>query len=74
VQPHRRLEEPAVCHDTGGRPERARTCGEIEGLLVVGPGEVVPVDGRSETAALLDESALTGEPLLVERPAGDPGA
>ena len=41
-------------------------------LLVVGPGEVVPVDGRIETAAVLDESALTGEPLLVERPAGDP--
>jgi heavy metal translocating P-type ATPase len=37
-------------------------------LLVVGPGEVVPVDGRVEAApAVLDESALTGESLLVER-------
>ncbi|MPY56037.1 heavy metal translocating P-type ATPase [Streptomyces spongiae] len=37
-------------------------------LLVVGPGEVVPVDGRVEsTAAVLDESVLTGEPLHVER-------
>ncbi|MFB7209114.1 heavy metal translocating P-type ATPase [Streptomyces sp. NPDC056255] len=41
-------------------------------LLVVGPGEVVPVDGRVEGAAAeLDESVLTGEPLSVARPAGD---
>ncbi|MEW2620760.1 heavy metal translocating P-type ATPase [Streptomyces sp. NPDC048106] len=37
-------------------------------LLVVGPGEVVPVDGRvASAAALLDESVLTGEALQVER-------
>ncbi|MEU6378746.1 heavy metal translocating P-type ATPase [Streptomyces sp. NPDC046909] len=37
-------------------------------LLVVGPGEVVPVDGRVVSApAVLDESVLTGEPLAVER-------
>ncbi len=42
-------------------------------LLVVGPGEVVPVDGRIEgTVAVLDESALTGEPLQVERAIGEP--
>ncbi len=42
-------------------------------LLVVGPGEVVPVDGRIEGAvAVLDESALTGEPLQVERAIGEP--
>ncbi|MFE0515620.1 heavy metal translocating P-type ATPase, partial [Streptomyces sp. NPDC058964] len=41
-------------------------------LLVVGPGEVVPVDGRVEgTVANLDESVLTGESLTVERAAGD---
>ena len=41
-------------------------------LLLVRPGEVVPVDGRVETdVAVLDESALTGEPLPVERRAGD---
>ncbi|KAB1990469.1 heavy metal translocating P-type ATPase [Streptomyces triticiradicis] len=41
-------------------------------LLVVGPGEVVPVDGRVEsTVAVLDESALTGEPLHAERARGD---
>ena len=39
--------------------------------LVVGSGEVVPVDGRLETAAVLDESALTGEPMPVRRSAGE---
>ena len=39
--------------------------------LLVGTGGLVPVDGRLLTEALLDESALTGEPLPVERPAGD---
>ncbi|MFF7408842.1 heavy metal translocating P-type ATPase [Streptomyces lydicus] len=40
--------------------------------LVVGPGEVVPVDGRVDsTAAVLDESVLTGEPLHVERTLGE---
>ena len=39
--------------------------------LVVGTGEVVPVDGRLEAAGTLDESALTGEARPVERPAGD---
>ena len=42
--------------------------------LLVGPGEVVPVDGECESPATLDESVLTGESLLVERPAGDPVA
>ena len=42
-------------------------------VLVVGPGEVVPVDGRVVgTVAVLDESALTGEPLQVERSTGEP--
>ena len=41
-------------------------------LLLVKPGEVVPVDGRvDELVAVLDESMLTGESLPVERPAGD---
>jgi len=39
--------------------------------LLVGSGEIVPVDGRLLGAALLDESALTGEPLPVDRAAGD---
>ena len=42
-------------------------------LVVVGPGEVVPVDGRVVDAiAVLDESVLTGEPGEVRRAAGDP--
>ncbi len=41
-------------------------------LLLVGPGEVIPVDGRVEHGdAVLDESALTGESLPVTRAAGD---
>jgi heavy metal translocating P-type ATPase len=39
--------------------------------LVVRAGEVVPVDGRLLADATLDESALTGEPLPVERPSGE---
>ncbi|BEK88077.1 heavy metal translocating P-type ATPase [Nocardia seriolae] len=42
-------------------------------ILVVATGEVVPVDGRIlDAVAVLDESALTGEPLQVERAAGEP--
>lgn len=46
---------------------------EIRGgdRLLVGPGEVVPVDGVAEDAATLDESAVTGESQAVERRAGD---
>lgn len=41
-------------------------------LVIVGPGEVVPVDGEiTDGVAILDESALTGEPLSVERRGGD---
>ncbi|MGZ8805159.1 MAG: heavy metal translocating P-type ATPase [Microbacterium sp.] len=42
-------------------------------LLLIEPGEVVPVDGRVErSTAVLDEAALTGEPLPVTRLIGDP--
>ncbi len=40
--------------------------------IVVGSGEVVPVDGRLVSGGVLDEAALTGESLPVERPSGDP--
>jgi len=39
-------------------------------LLLVGPGEVVPVDGVAVEGAVLDESTLTGESRPVERDAG----
>jgi heavy metal translocating P-type ATPase len=41
-------------------------------VLLVAPGEVVPVDGTvADAAAILDESALTGEPLPVDRAKGE---
>ena len=41
-------------------------------LLIVRPGELVPVDGvLVSDAATLDESSLTGESLPVDRVAGD---
>ena len=41
--------------------------------LLVKPGEVVPVDGTVlSAAASLDESALTGESIPVDRRAGEP--
>ena len=44
----------------------------VDDLLVVGPAEVVPVDGRiAGGIAVLDESVLTGEPLQVERREGE---
>lgn len=39
--------------------------------LLVGSGEIVPVDGRLLEPGVFDESALTGEPLPVERQAGE---
>ncbi|MGZ4545200.1 MAG: heavy metal translocating P-type ATPase [Blastococcus sp.] len=58
-----------VDHVVSEVPVDAVAVGDI---VVVGPGEVLPVDGVVEGApAVLDESALTGEPALVERAAGD---
>ena len=46
---------------------------DVGDLVVVGPGEVLPVDGLVAAGpAVLDESALTGEPELVERAVGEP--
>ncbi|MGB7818101.1 MAG: heavy metal translocating P-type ATPase [Ornithinibacter sp.] len=39
--------------------------------LLVGAGEIVPVDGRLVGSGLFDEAALTGESLPVERAPGD---
>ncbi|WP_306185375.1 heavy metal translocating P-type ATPase [Streptomyces sp. MK5] len=44
---------------------------DVADVLVVGAGEVVPVDGRVlDAAAVLDESVLTGESTPVERVRG----
>lgn len=59
---------------TGGQVSVIRLGDVVVGdVLVVGPGEVVPVDGRVvDVVAVLDESVLTGEPLQVERGVGEP--
>ncbi|MDB5651081.1 MAG: Haloacid dehalogenase, partial [Hyphomicrobiales bacterium] len=42
-------------------------------MLVVRAGEVIPVDGQiTSPGAMLDESALTGEPIPVARRKGEP--
>ena len=40
-------------------------------LVMVGTGELVPIDGNLTVPAVVDEAALTGEPLPVERQAGE---
>jgi heavy metal translocating P-type ATPase len=41
-------------------------------LLLVKPGEYVPVDGAVLEPAVLDESSFTGEALAIEREKGEP--
>ncbi len=46
---------------------------EVGDMVVVGSGEIVPVDGEIATdEALIDESTLTGEPLPATHRRGDP--
>ncbi|MFZ4812595.1 MAG: heavy metal translocating P-type ATPase, partial [Ilumatobacteraceae bacterium] len=40
-------------------------------VLLIQPGEVVPVDGTVTSAAVIDESALTGESMPVRRDSGE---
>jgi len=65
------------------RTARRHTDGQLEEVpveriavgdrLLVRTGEIVPVDGSLlDAVAVLDESALTGEPLPVERLTGEP--
>jgi heavy metal translocating P-type ATPase len=44
----------------------------VDDIVIVGPGEVLPVDGRVHSDyAVIDDSALTGEPLQVRYDRGD---
>jgi len=68
---------PRVVHRYQGGGLASPPLGEVRpgDRLLVQPGEVVPVDGTVlGPAAVLDESALTGEATLVERATGDPVA
>jgi cation transport ATPase len=61
---------PRFVHRIEGDALVSRSVEEVRpgDLLVTQPGEIVPVDGRlADGPATLDESALTGEPLPVER-------
>jgi len=59
-------------HTNGRHEDVAATDVEIGDILLVKPGEVVPLDGvlLSESGSF-DESSLTGESLPVERSAGE---
>ncbi|MCB5293063.1 heavy metal translocating P-type ATPase [Arthrobacter sp. SO3] len=59
-------------HEDGQHEDVAATAVQIGDILLVRPGEVVPLDGvlLSESGSF-DESSLTGESLPVERVAGD---
>jgi len=58
--------------DTASGPVEVPVADVVVGdRLMVGSGEIVPVDGRLLGPAVLDESALTGEPLPVERRTGE---
>jgi Cu+-exporting ATPase len=44
----------------------------VDNMVVVRPGERIPVDGRvTEGASTVDESMLTGEPMPVDKQIGD---
>jgi len=78
-QAHRQLKSllervPRIAHllnSDGTLTSIAASEVKINQLLVVRSGEVVAVDGTLETPATLDESALTGESLPVNREIGE---
>ena len=66
---------PATAHRREGSEVAEVPVGEVVpgDVVVVGPGGVLPVDGEvAGGEAVLDESALTGEPLPVVHPDGSP--
>ena len=65
---------PTVVHRVEGDELIAQAIDTVRpgDVLIVAPGEVVPVDGLlASDTAVFDESALTGETALVERVMGD---
>ena len=66
---------PKIAHRYAGDELLDLPVGQVAvgDLLLVQPGEVIPVDGTVRTGvAIIDDSALTGEPLPVERAIGEP--
>jgi heavy metal translocating P-type ATPase len=66
---------PTVVHRVEGDTLTTQAIDTVRSgdILIVAPGEVIPVDGLLVSDnAVLDESALTGESALVERLMGDP--
>ena len=65
---------PRIAHRYDGSAFQTVPVAQVEpgARLLVKPGEVVPVDGVLLSAAVLDESALTGEALPVEGEVGSP--
>jgi heavy metal translocating P-type ATPase len=63
---------PRIAHRVAGDAIEDVAAGEVRvgDVVLVKPGEVVPVDGDALEPAVLDESMLTGESVPVERSAG----
>ena len=69
-----RVPRRALRHRDGALEEVALDLVEPGDRLLVRQGDVVPVDGTvAEGVAVLDQSALTGEAMPVQQPAGASG-
>ena len=65
--------QPKTVHLVEGTTEREIPIASVQvgNLLLVRPGEKIPVDGRVESGqSFVDESMISGEPLPVEKLAG----
>lgn len=58
-------------NSSGGIDEIPATAISVGDILLVRSGEIVPTDGALLEDAVLDESALTGEPLPISRKSED---
>lgn len=65
-------DEATLCSPDGGRKSVPISVLRPDDIVLVRPGERMPVDGIvSDGSSAVDESMLTGEPLPVEKSAGD---